>query len=85
MMPQEKTPRTWEHKVEAVIRKFARIAFEQANFDRSGRQYKRYRPYTLPEEAMKLVEILGWHDREAAEIAAKECMEQLRREQRPID
>ena len=71
--------RNWEAKVERVIGKFAYASWHQANHDRSGRRYKRHRPYSIPDEARRLVEILGLRDRTAAERAAKSYMEGLRR------
>lgn len=77
--------RTWENKVERVISLFAQQAYRDANFDKHGKKYKRPRPYRMPEEAEKLVQVLGMHDRKKAEIKAKEMMELLRIQGHKID
>jgi len=77
--------RTWENKVEEVIGRLSRAAWYQANHDKSGKRFKKHRPYTIPDEAKRLVEILGMHDRREAEIQAKECMELYRIQGLPID
>lgn len=75
----------WEHKAADVVSKLSYQSWYQANHDKHGHRYKRHHPYSIPEEAEELVRILGMHDRRAAEIQAKEIMEQLRREGRKID
>ena len=77
--------RTWENKVEEVIGKLNHIAWFQANHDKQGKRFKKHRPYRVPEEAQRLVECLGMHDRREAEIQAKEYMELLRIRRLPID
>jgi hypothetical protein len=77
--------RTWEEKVEQVVGRLAQVAWQQANFDRQGKRYKKTRQYTLPDEASALVDALGWHDRRAAEFRCKEIMEGLRLSGVPID
>jgi hypothetical protein len=76
---------TWENKVEKVIGRMAQAAWHQANHDKTGKKYKKHRPYRLPEEAEELVKILGMHDRKRAEMKAKEIMEGLRRSGVAID
>ena len=63
--------RTWENKVEEVIGKLNHIAWFQANHDKQGKRFKKHRPYRVPEEAQRLVECLGMHDRREAEIQAQ--------------
>ena len=77
--------RTWENKVEEVIGKLSRIAWYQANHDKQGKQYKKHRPYRVPEEASLLVTYLGMHDRKEAENLAKSYMHLLRIRGLPID
>ena len=75
----------WEDKVERVIGKLSFAAWAHANHDRSGKRYKKHRPYSLPEEAAELVSCLGDRDRHRAEVRAKEIMEGLRRAGMEID
>lgn len=75
----------WEAKVERVIGQLSAQAYRAANTDPSGRRYKRHHPYRVPEEAERLVQLLGSRDRKAAEIEAKEIMEGLRRSGAAID
>ena len=76
---------TWEHKAEKVIAKLCRLAYNQTNYDKNGKKYKRYRPYSAPEDARILTDCLGMKDRQAAEIRAKETMMDLRNRSIVID
>lgn len=77
--------KTWEDKVERVIGKLSYAAWFDANHDRRGGRDKKHRPYSLPEEAVELVECLGDPNRKRAEHRAKALMEGLRRAGEEID
>ena len=75
----------WEEKVQRVIGKLSAEAYRRANTDRTGKKFKRHRPYRIPEEAEALVKCLGDHNRARGEEACKTMMEQLRRQGVEID
>ena len=75
----------WEKKVHSVIACLSANAWRQANHDKTGRRYKIERPYTVPDEARQLVELLGLHDRQKAEVECKAILEGLRRQGTKID
>ena len=61
----------WEKKAHKIIAALSRAAWLKANQLPNGRLRKKHVPYTIPEVAEKLVEILGMHDRKEAEERAK--------------
>jgi hypothetical protein len=63
--------KTWEDKAHRLIYNLCRASYLQANTKKDGTKYKKHRPYTVPEFAEKLVDVLGWHDRKKAELEAK--------------
>lgn len=75
----------WEDKVNKVIARLAYQEWYRSNHDRQGRQYKRHRTYTIPEEANELVKALGMKDRKQAETLAKGIMEGMRIQGKAID
>ena len=77
--------RTWEHKIHDVIGKLCYVSWYQTNHDKQGKRYKKHRPYSRPQEAQRLVEILGMHDRRQAECDAKGYMQLLRIQGKDID
>lgn len=67
----------WEAKAHRIIADAAYAAWRQENHGRTEKRYRKHRPYAIPDEAHKLVAILGWHDRKAAEHAAKAIFQAL--------
>jgi len=60
---------------EKASREIARMCFESwkfVNFNKQGKQYKRHRPYSVPELARELVDCLGNWDQTAGEKRAKQ-------------
>jgi hypothetical protein len=57
----------WRRKAHTIIESLAWQSYQQTNYDRSGRKYKKHRPYRLPMVAEVLVECLNTND----EIRAK--------------
>lgn len=76
---------SWEDKVQRVIGRLSYASWYEANHDASGHRYKRHRPYSIPQEARDLVEILGMKNRREAEHRAKEAMMLYRQQGLPID
>jgi hypothetical protein len=75
----------WEHKIHRVIYKLCYVSWYQMNHDKQGKQYKKHRPYSRPQEAQRLVDILGMQDRRQAESDAKGYMHLLRIQGKKID
>jgi len=64
--------KTWRDKAERIVENLCRESWKQANFKTNGQQYRRHRPYSVPKLAEDLVNCLGMHDQQAAELRAKQ-------------
>jgi hypothetical protein len=64
--------KTWRDKADRTIAELCMAAFKAANTKRDGSRYKKHRPYSVPEKAAELANLLGWKDQKAAEIRAKQ-------------
>lgn len=63
----------WEQKAHRLIAEMARAAFERANRLPNGQLRKKHVPYTLPNDAVRLVKYLGEND----EVGAKALFHEL--------
>jgi hypothetical protein len=64
--------RSWEDKAHRLVSIMCRREYERSNRLPNGMLRKKYVPYSVPEDARMLVECLGMHDRQAAELKAKQ-------------
>lgn len=61
----------WEHKAHRLIAEMCLSSYKAANYLKNGNKRKMYVPYSIPEYAKMLVDILGMHDKIEAEERAK--------------
>jgi hypothetical protein len=62
----------WQDKAHRLISEMARNAQEKANRLPGGRLRKRHVPYSLPEDAHRLVRFLGTNDEKGAKALFQE-------------
>lgn len=61
----------WRDKANRIISSLCYESWKQTNFSPSGKQYKKHRPYSVPDLARDLVDCLGALNQVAAEEKAK--------------
>ena len=65
----------WIAKAREIAARYSHEAWRQANFDKTGKRYKRRRPYAVPAIAEALVKAIGLPDRTAREHECKRLFE----------
>ena len=61
---------SWQNKAHKMIEQAAYDAWKSVNFNKTGKQYKKHRPYALPEWCAELIHCLNIND----ETEAKRIM-----------
>ena len=57
---------SWRDKAQRIIARLCERSYQQANTSRAGRRYRSHHAYTVPAEAVMLIDCLNTDDEERA-------------------